>query len=213
LAYIDDNGDGQPDSVTLTWPGQYESSDASVFREEAGGLSYLGSTSSLGNHTTISGEGYLTISANALNGSVAQAHATIRVTLFGQTEIKVQIVENGKSSTRDLDVRVTTKNSTFDNAAVSGALRFSLDVPSQAEIGDIVHVQVIDHESGEVLGDALAVIEANETAITVEVHQAPQEEMPTSATLLVALLPGMLILLFDLQLYLGDKKKGRKPAR
>jgi hypothetical protein len=213
LAYIDDNGDGQPDSVTLTWPGQYESSDASVFREEAGGLSYLGSTSSLGNHTTISGEGYLTISANALNGSVAQAHATIKVTLFGQTEIKVQIVENGKSSTRDLDVRVTTKNSTFDNAAVSGALRFSLDVPSQAEIGDIVHVQVIDHESGEVLGDALAVIEANETAITVEVHQAPQEEMPTSATLLVALLPGMLILLFDLQLYLGDKKKGRKPAR
>ena len=212
LEYKDGNGDGQSDSVTLTWPGQYDSSDASVFREEDGGLSYLGSTSSLGNHTTISGEGYLTVSANAINGSVAQAHATIRVTLFGRTDIKVQIVENGKNSTRDLDVRVTTKNSTFDNVAVSGALRFSLDVPSQVVIGDIVHVQVVDHKSGAVLGDALAVIDANETAITVEVHQAPQKEIPTSATLLVALLPGLLILLFDLQLYLGDKKKGRKPA-
>ena len=213
LAYKDGNGDGQPDSVTLTWPGQYESSEASVFREEAGGLSYLGSTSSLGNHATISGEGYLTISANAINGTVAQAHATVRVTLFGRMDIKVQIVENGKNSTRDLDLRVTTKNSTFDNAAVSGALRFSLDVPSQVEIGDTVHVQVVDHESGTVLGDALAVVVENETAITVELHQAPRKEIPVSATLLVALLPGLLILLFDLQLYLGDKKKGRKPAR
>ena len=76
-----------------------------------------------------------------------------------------------------------------------------------------MHVQVVDHKSGAVLGDALAVIDANETAITVEVHQAPQKEMPISATLLVALLPGLLILLFDLQLYLGDKKKRRKPAR
>jgi len=207
------NENWQPVSMTLTWPGQYDSSDASVFREEAGGLSYINSTVSSGNRTTINGEGYLTISANAINGNVSQAHAAIRVTLSGRTEIKVQIVENGKNSARDLDVRLTTKNSTFDNAAVSGALRFSLDVPSQVEIGDTVHVQIVDRKSGIVLGDALAVIEANETAITVEVHQAPQKEMPTSATLLVALLPGLLILLFDLQLYLGDKKKGRKPAR
>lgn len=213
LAYKDDDGDGQPDSVTLTWPGQYESSDASVFREEAGGLSYLGSTSRLGNHTTVSGDGYLTISANAINGTVAKAHATVRVTLFGRMDIKVQIVENGKNSVRDLDVRVTTKNSTFDNVAVSGVLRFSLDVPSQVEIGDTVQVQVVDHRSGAVLGDALAVAVENETAITVELHQAPQKELPVSATLLVALLPGLLILLFDLQLYLGDKKKRKKPAR
>ena len=213
LTYNDDDGDGQQDSVTLTWPGQYESSEASVFREEAGGLSYIGSTSSLGNHTTISGEGYLTISANAINGTVAQAHATIRVTLFGRTDIKVQIVENGKNSTRDLDVRVTAKNSSFDKVAVSGALQFSLDVPSQVEIGDTVHVEIVDHESGTVLGDARAVVDANVTTITVEVHQAPQKEVPASATLLVALLPGLLILLFDLQLYLGDKKKGKKPAK
>lgn len=213
LAYIDENGDGQPDSVTLTWPGQYDRSEASWFREEAGGLTYISSTSSSGNQTTISGEGYLTISANAINGTVAQAHATVRLTLFGQTEIKVQIVENGKNSTRDLDVRVITKNSTYDNAAVSGTLALSLAVPTEVEIGDTIHVQVVDRRSGTVLGDALAVVETNLTAITIEVHQAPQKEMPTSATLLIALLPGLLILLFDLQLYLGDKKKGRKPAR
>jgi hypothetical protein len=207
------NENGQPVSVTLTWPGQYESSDASVFREEAGGLSYINSITSVGNHTTISGEGYLTISANAINGTVAQAHATIRVTLFGRAEVNVQVVENGKKSIRDLDIRVTTKNSTIDNAAVSGALRFSLSVPSQVEIGDTVHVQVVDHKSGVVLGDALAVVKANITAITVELHHPPQKELPSSVTLLTALLPGFLILLFDLQLYIGDKKKGRKPAR
>jgi hypothetical protein len=213
LAYVDENGDGQPDSVTLTWPGPYDASEASWFREEAGGLTYINSTSSSGNQTTISGEGYLTISANAINGTVAQAHATVRLTLFGQTEIKVQIVENGKNSTRDLDVKVITKNSTYDNAAVSGTLALSLAVPTDVEIGDTIHVQVVDRRSGTVLGDALAVVETNLTAITIEVHQAPQKEMPASATLLVALLPGLLILLFDLQLYLGDKKKGRKPAR
>ena len=207
------NENGQPVSLTLIWPGQYESSNASVFREETGGLSYINSTGSVGNRTTISGEGYLTISANAINGGVAQAHATIRVTLFGRTEVNVQVVENGKNSTRDLDVRVTTKNSTFDNAAVSGALRFNLTVPFQVAIGDTVHVQVVDHKSGTVLGDTLAVVDANGTAITVEIHRAPQKELTALVPLLFALLPGLLILLFDLQLYLGDKKKGRKPAR
>jgi hypothetical protein len=81
------------------------------------------------------------------------------------------------------------------------------------EIGDTVHVQVVDHRSGAVLGDALAVVDANLTAITVELHQAPQKDLPASVPLLVALLPGLLILLFDLQLYLGNKKKERKLVR
>ncbi len=208
-----DNKAGQHDSVTLTWSGQYESSEASVFIEEAGGLTYLSNISSWGNRTTISGEGHLTISANAMNGSVAQAHATVRVTLFGQTNIKVQIVEDGKKSTRDFDVRIIAKNSTYDSAAVSGTTALSLEVPTQVEMGDIVHVQVVDQGSGVVLGDARAVVEANTTAITVEIHPAAQNALPVSMTLLIALLPGLLILLFDLQLYLGDKKKGKKPSR
>ena len=213
LGYEDVDGDGQPDSVTVQWPGQYESTEVSVFSEEASGLSYWGFLSSQNNYMSIRGEGYLTISANAINGSVAQAHATIRVTLFGRTEMKVQIVENGENSTRDFDVRVTAKNSTLVYRVPSGTLRFNLSVPSQVGIGDVVRVQVLDHQSGEVLGDTRAVVDVRGTSITVDVHHAPQKGLPISATLLVAMLPGLLILLFDLQLYLGDKKKGKKPAR
>jgi hypothetical protein len=213
LTYGDRNQDGLPDSVTLTWPGKYDSNEASWFREEAGGLILQDSTSSLGNRTTISGEGHLTISANAMNGTVAQAHADIRVTLFWWTEIKVQIIENGKISDRDLDVRVTTKNSTLDNVAVTGVTRFNLTVPSQVEIGETVHIQAVDRRSGDVLGDALTIIDANATSVTVEVREAPQKELPASVPLIVAMLPGLLILLFDLQLYLGDKKKRSKPGR
>jgi hypothetical protein len=212
LEYGDSDGDGQPDSVTLTWPGSYESSEASVFSEEGGGLTLIDRTSSLGNRTTFSGEGYLTISANALNGNVAGAHATIRVTLFGRTEIRIQIVEGGRNSTRDTDIRITAKNSTHNKVALSGALRFNLSVPVQVAIGDTIRVEAVDNRTGVVLGEGLALVDANGTAITIEVHRAPQEELPFLALLLLSLLPGLLMLLFDAQLYLGDKKS-RKRAR
>lgn len=211
-AYHDYDRDGKPDSVTVSWDGAYESNSVYVFREEPWGLNDIGNISSPGNRTDIStagfGAGYLTLSASALNGNVTQAHQIINVTLFGQAQIRVGIVQDGRAVEGDLDVRITVRNSTFNTVAVNGACTLDLTVPTQAQPDDMVRVEVLGKGS-EVIGETSTVLAAGTTTVSIETHPLPQKRTPITVDLVLAMLPGLLILVYDLQLYLGDKKKRR----
>jgi len=209
LAYSDGNGDGQPDSVTLTWPQQYQSSEVWVFREEpGGGLIFLDNVSSIGSQIAYSGTaGYLSISASVSNDSIAMSHTSVKVALFGSTKVTVRTTLDGAALERNLQVKLTIRNSTIVGVATGGKAIFNLTIPTQVSAGEMVIVEVVDPKSGTVVGDGLVIVGPQESDVSISVAYPSRQSTYPGDLVFMALLPGLLILVYDLLLYVEDRKK------
>ena len=200
------NLDGLADSVTLKWPEAYETSQVWVFREDASGLVFIQSSFGGGPQLTVSGvAGYLTLSASVLNGTVAQSHSTVKVVLHGKTQLNVTASIDGERL-RDFDVQIILGNTTVNASTTNGLVTVRLAVPTQVQIGDLVLVQVVDKKSREVLGSKMVIASSGNMVASIDTFHGKSSPQLVPL-LLIAILPGLLILAFDLLLYMEDRKK------
>ncbi len=205
---------GSFDSATITWPGAFEQNWVYVFREESSGIVYIGYIETRGNSTTVNsvpfGAGHLMLSASAMMGGIPQAQKTLHVVLSGEVQLIISVTDNGKAPAGNLDVKIEVGNSTFSASAVNGICNVTLAIPAQAQPGDLVRVQVLDRGSGEVIGEASTILAEGSNTVSIQTYALPPRTTPATFNLAVAMLPGILILIFDLQLYVSDKKKRRR---
>lgn len=213
VAYGDATGDGLADEVTVTWPSSYGSYRFWDFLEEPGGLFLLKEGSGTGPGFTIgsSQPGYHTLSVSAGDSSSnpALTHSTIKVTLFGKLALKIHVTRDGVGKQVGYDLRIMTANSTMMQPENDGNATFELVVPSQAEVGDVITVQVLDNRTGSLLSERLVILRYEQTTVMVDVPRPANANLFNAGLWFIALLPGSLILLFALFVHLENKRKAR----
>lgn len=149
--------------------------------------------------------GYLTLSASVLDGTVAQSHSTVKVVLHGKTQLNVTASMDGQRL-RDFDVHVVLGNATVNASTTNGLVMVSLAIPTQVQIGDLVLVEVVDKKSGEILGSKIAVASSGYIVASIDTFHGKSSTLPVQL-LILAVLPGLLILVFDMLLYIENRRK------
>ncbi len=208
VTYGDTNSDGQPESVTLTWAQNYDSSSIWVFREDpSGGLVFIENVSVAGPHLTYGGHaGYLSISASASNGTVAQSHTSLKIALFGTISLDIRTA-GGDAKGREFTVKATIRNSTLTTTTTNGEAQLDLTIPTQVSPGGLIPIQILDKNSRVLVGEGLAVVDEGGSTLTIIVAYPPSSGRYPAEMVLMALLPGLLILVYDLLLYAEDRRK------
>jgi len=203
--YDDDSLD---DSATVVWPNPYESLAVWIFGQVPGGLVLYGHVEAVGDSITLpSIPGDLVLSASAAIGGVAVTHDSLQATLHLHVDILVHVVENGPPSEHEFEAEIASANSTHVATRTDDIYATDVVVPDEILVGEIVRITVIDVQTGEVVGSRYAMLGWEGLNVTVSVNVVEREGEGVIGLLLMALLPGALVLLFDAMLYRENKKR------
>ena len=198
-------------AVVLDWPDGYENETAYVFRNEQPGMVLVSVLSSDQGWIRIDRVlGNLTISASAtINGSIV-TYKVLDVRLHDLVPVNVTLHSCG----RVIDgigysvtlIAVWGRTTTQYNGQ---AFTTQVLVPDVFNVGELTTVEVTDGH-GHVVGISRFIVNPNGNDVDIEVFHEESDLGTVVALLLISILPGALILLFDLSLYLDyKKKKGR----
>lgn len=125
--------------------------------------------------------------------------------MHGKTQLNVTASIDGERL-RDFDVQIILGNTTVNASTTNGLVTVRLAVPTQVQIGDLVLVQVVDKKSREVLGSKMVIASSGNMVASIDTFHGKSSPQLVPL-LLIAILPGLLILAFDLLLYMEDRKK------
>ena len=212
VTVIDTDDNDLPDTAYLEWPVLYPEVEAYVYRPLTGGVIPLDHLTSDSSNITVTGHlGELMLSASAMNATgSAVTCQTINVVLHGLVRLEVILTIDGVSAAGDYDVMVTSPS--FQGYALEseGSYWISLTVPYQADVGEMVRVNVTDGATGELLQSTRLVLPEHDSDVTIEVFGTEEKVVPDDVVILVfSVLPAALILLFALMLYI-DYRRTRK---
>lgn len=129
--------------------------------------------------------------------------------MFGKLALKIHVTRDGVGKQVGYDLRIMTANSTMMQPENDGNATFELVVPSQAEVGDVITVQVLDNRTGSLLSERLVILRYEQTTVMVDVPRPANANLFNAGLWFIALLPGSLILLFALFVHLENKRKAR----
>ncbi len=201
-----------PDSASISVPGTYGSLATSAFLSEADGLAEVASSSTNGSELTVSGiAGRICLDVSTSDGplySEATSYHMVNITLYGSAVIDVTVVRyDGPVSPDTLDVVLSFTSGNETAHYSDGAFHANFTIPTDANIGDILKVEVISRDTGKVLGGGTVQASQNNASLQVVIpSRASGTALDLVVPLALSLLPGLLILAFALMLR-GQRKK------
>jgi hypothetical protein len=213
LTYSDSTTDNDTlaDSVNLTWSASYDSYSVWIFRHEPGGYVFCGSIRSTSATITVSGVfGELLLAASAASGGRARTYDELNVTLYGNLLVNVRIVSHGDLPSGSYEVRLVVNGLSWQSDAPLGSATFNVSVPTQAEIGDMIAVEVTKKGSGELLASTHAVVLDHDFTTSVEVFEHGAASPGFYILMFLSTLPGILILAFAAMLYADQRKQSTR---
>jgi hypothetical protein len=205
-------------TANLTWQDNAENTTVWVFLNLSSGLSFVKTIAAEGPTLSIVGVmGRLTLATSSYIGGLVSSYRTVNVTIEGTVTIEIQVIRDGViavdlSNSYDIEViapgNVRLGPAEHPPAGVDDSLSFSVNVPSDAMVGDLLSVNVYDASSGGLVGTKTALVPPDSTTISVDVIDSCECQNRDLVPLLFALLPGLLILIFALSLYY-EKRRGK----
>jgi hypothetical protein len=165
--------------------------------------------------------GRLILATSSHAGGRLISYATVNITLQGVTTVTVQVNLDGhleRNLSEDYEISATTPDgkaleriqlplgSTDDRAS------FSVLVPDDASPGELISVVVTDKSSGEAVGTGQVRLSQNPVSIEVKVFVECECPYRVVVPLLMALLPGLLILGFALSIHFQRRKEEKKKS-
>ena len=212
LDVVDTDDNDLPDTAYLEWPDPYPEVEVYVYRPLTGGVVQLDHLTSANSNITITGHlGELVLSASAtLDDGRAATYQAIDTVLHGLVQLEVVLTIDGASVTDDYDVLVTSPS--FQGYALEsgGSFLITLTVPNQADVGEMVMINVSGGSDGELVQSTRFVVQEHDSTLTIELYGTEEEAAPDDAAILAfSILPAALILLFALMLYV-DYRKNKK---
>ena len=210
INYSDTDSDGRMDQVTLVWSDAYPTVSVWVFRYSPHGMTHVRTYESDTSSVTVSGiAGELVVSASATVNGSAVSYSVLSITLHGTSTIEVQLLMDGTAVSEGYDVRVVSTN-LADYAEVSnGKFYARLTVPTQAAVGQLVQIEVLN-DDGQTVSTTHVFVP--DTYTTLEIAIFPEDTRPQAdfnVLLLFSILPGLFVLAFSIMLYVDFKKKQR----
>jgi hypothetical protein len=210
LDYADSSTDDDnlSDSVELVWPNIHSSVEAWVFRLEPGGYVLCERVASTSQSLVVSGYvGHLLITASGSDDGIAVSYDELNVTLYGAGRMTILVMKDGRLSQSTYDVRITGGDYIRSYLASNGVLRMDISIPADLGIGDMIVVEILDPESGTVLGTAYAVVQPIDTTVQIDLFSRDRTGSGFILLAFFSLLPGLLILLFAAMMYRDLVKK------
>jgi hypothetical protein len=210
--YSDDDNDGLAESLTLDWDASYERVDVWIFIEGVNGfVSYEHYEYTIPGATIRGLMGRARISASGSVAGVAIHHSTFVQDFGAAVRLEVSLQEEGKAVHGAYYMRVLTSTTEINvTDEEDGAYLAMLRVPTDAAVGELITVQIVDEDTHEVVGEERLYTPFSDTSLAVEVFLEDEGMQPGFyPTLFLSLLPGILVLGFALTLYWGDRKKTR----
>ncbi|OGS42418.1 MAG: hypothetical protein A3K67_05775 [Euryarchaeota archaeon RBG_16_62_10] len=202
--------DSLPDVAHLEWPDEHADLSAWVFRQEPGGLVLVSEIEGGLTEIDISSvPGRLVISASAADGGAAVTYDVVETTLFGVLDISIGLVLDADDVPERYEVSITGANGSIALELSGDAFTGSVSVPGVFEVGEVVTVVVKDGGSGETVSIRPTSIPPSGLSRSLVVTGADESDESVWVLLAMALLPGLLVLAFDLMLYLDHKKRAR----
>jgi hypothetical protein len=204
LDVVDTDANDLPDTACLEWPDPYPEVEVYVYRPLTGGAVLIDHLTSADSNITITGHlGELLLSASATaDDGEAATYQAIETALHGLVQLEIVLTEDGAPVTDDYDVLVTSPS--FQGYALEsgGSFLITLTVPYQADIGEMITVNVSDGSDGDLVQSSRYVIQEHDSTVTIELYGTEEEVAPADAVILLfSVLPAALILLFALMLY------------
>lgn len=212
MSYVDLDEDQVYDEMKMEWQSSYDAVTAWVFRQEPGGLVFLGKLANIGSALSVpSSLGYfgkLVLSASGSNSGIAESYALVTGSLAGTVMITVELKPVDQLDDPLYDLRVTTASRQYTREDIGHAFAIAVGIPEDADIGGTVTVEVLDRETGDVVASWQLTVPAVDSSATMLVASTHPPEGPSTAVLLLfSLLPGILVLVFALMLNSDRKKK------
>jgi len=210
IAYGDTDSDGWPDQAALVWAESYPEVTVWVFRTLPGAVIHVETYTSVTSTITIFGiAGEFLISASATENGSAVSQSTLSLTLFGASTFEVQLMRDGAAVSDGYDVRVVSTD-LIDYAEMSnGKFYIRLTVPTQASVGQLVRIEVLN-EDGEIVSSAHAFVPDDYATLDIDlVANRAEAQTDSSVLLLFSVLPGLFVLAFALMMYVDFRKKLR----
>jgi len=212
IFYEDEDNDGLVESLTLDWDASYDLVDAWIFVEGSNGF-----VSHEHYQYTVPGApieglmGKISISASGSVAGIAVSHALFIEDLGTAVRLEVSLQDDGVAVEGAYYMRVVTSASEINvTAEEDGTYVALLRIPTDAAVGELITIQIVDEDTHEVVGTERLYAPTSDTPVTVEVFKG-DEGLPPGfyPTLLLSLLPGILVLAFALTMYWGDRKKAK----
>jgi len=209
------------DIATLTWSGGVQIYTIWVFRNLSGGLVYLFHMAIYSSEFSISGyPGPLTLATSSHLDGRLNSYRTVNITLDGSVRITVQVTRDGMLANHlsdEYDISVVVSDgkrlapAQLPPIGADNSCSFLVRVPEDAIVGDLVMIEIVDRSSGDIVGMKRVFVPRNATTVNVEVLIQCDCPYRIVVPLLLALLPGLLILGFALSLhYQKRNEKGKK---
>jgi len=196
--YLDTDSDDVNDAVTYTWYATYDEYSVSIYRKMAGGIQFVRTEhSTVPTITIMNTPGRLELAVCASNEGVAKSYRIVNVSLEGDVYIRVHVVDNGAPVEGGVEVRITSGSSSLLLPNLTSPFVARVPIPSFSNIGDIVTVQIVDPESGRVIGDAQTYVPEGQSEVEVEIHDH-EDDGSALVFLTFVLLPGLIIIAFAL---------------
>ncbi len=198
---VDDSaadGDLLPDVLTVTWsPDQswnYSSYAVYVFQMWSHGLVICSETHSVTPIVRVAGVvGNLLISASAFIGDEVHSHHVLNATLSKLIGIEITVRDGSLVPGEQLEV-VTYHEGEESHSVpcLNGSCIVYLVVPEQGDVGEIIRVEVVDADSGEVLSERLVMITGDDIVLTMSIHEPTSDGIGT--VLAVAMIASLTLL-------------------
>lgn len=211
ITYADADSDGKNDQATLAWPVTYPSVTAWIFRYSPHGMSWVKTLeSSTGTISVTDIAGELMVAASAsVNGS-AVSYDAVTLMLNGISTIEVHLILDGVAVSEGYDVRVVSSNLIDYAVASEGKFYASLSIPTQAAVGQLVRMEVLD-DNGEIMSSEHIFVPESYSIVDIELFtKNSRESADFNVLLLFSVLPGLFVLAYTVMMYVDFKKKMRK---
>ncbi len=194
-------------TISLQWPAGTGAVEALIYRHEPGGIVPLGGGSSTEGNLSFDGfAGRLVISASASEAGVATSYARIEATVPVSVMVNVTMFEHGERSGGRYRVSIMLDGQSYNLTAKDGQGAIVFSVPAQGDVNSLMRITVYERGSGRPIAESNAFLRTTDTYLEVEVSNAPPATSPWPY-LMIALLPGCLLLIYAALLWKGSRKR------
>lgn len=200
-----------PQELDLAWSYDYTTATVWIFRREPGGLVPLKKLSSGVNSPIMIKDifGSLVLATSAERGGAAVSYETLNATLYSKVTMQIDLVKDGVPVNQGYQVRASAGNRSI-LVHQSETIWIEPVIPSEADIGEMIRIEVLDISNGAIVGDGWIVASTDKTMTEIQVFDRPHKQTADLVLLCFSVLPGILILIFALLLHLEKGKPSRK---
>ena len=209
VTYSDEDDDGRTDSLTLSWATAHDQHMVWAYRDHDPGVEFAELLQSAGTDIVFDLPGNWLLATSAWTNGSAVSYAIANVTLHGFAQVTIVVLGSGAEVHA---VTISSAQGEVEEEFNGPSGTVIVSVPEFAEPGQLLTVRVRDVDNGNRIGERTFFLAAQETEVFLEVHETDDGAPSQFVPLILAILPGLLILGFAATLAWEDRKRKRDKA-